>query len=404
MRLPITPQISTKDGLSNKNARLTNCLKEVKKSGEEKAVIRPGLVLDAQASGVGGGLVVFNNQLVSVYGTTLGFGVDPPTEITSAFYNASGIQILSMVKLGSNYLCQSESQIYSTTDFVSFTPLLSDLYYLGALETNGTIAVCGMENDDTGDSGFLNISNSLVVTEVIETYAPSFTVWSGTKFFATKSATQTVTSADGVTWADGTATTSFTGQRIAYGNGIFLRVGVNAGLVYAQTSTDGALWSSAVQITGITATYGQYATTMNLIYAGDRFVFSGRDWVTTSTDGVTWASEYPYPENFDVVGLAYNSTLDAVITLGSYATYGIPQTKMISTDNGLTWIDTGEAVYNGIQYNGAYSSGATIIAFGSTVVSGAASNIEVISDGTAATIPALATIAAGPYDFAQSPI
>lgn len=74
MRLPITPQISTKDGLSNKNARLTNCLKEVKKAGE-KAVVRPGLVLDAQASGVGNGLVVFNNELVSVYGATLGFGV-----------------------------------------------------------------------------------------------------------------------------------------------------------------------------------------------------------------------------------------------------------------------------------------------------------------------------------------
>lgn len=73
MRLPSTPQLSTKDGTSNKNARLTNCLKESKKSGD-KAVVRPGLVLNAVGDGVGGGLVAFNNELVSVYGTTLGFG------------------------------------------------------------------------------------------------------------------------------------------------------------------------------------------------------------------------------------------------------------------------------------------------------------------------------------------
>lgn len=73
MRLPVVPQISTKDGVSNKNARLTNCLKETTKRGD-MAVIRPGLVLEAEGSGVGGGLVAFNNELVSVYGATLGFG------------------------------------------------------------------------------------------------------------------------------------------------------------------------------------------------------------------------------------------------------------------------------------------------------------------------------------------
>ena len=85
MRLPVVPQISTKDGVSNKNARLTNCLKESKKGGD-KAVVRPGLVLDAQASGVGHGLVVFNNELVSVYGATLGFGVTPGSGATSIEY------------------------------------------------------------------------------------------------------------------------------------------------------------------------------------------------------------------------------------------------------------------------------------------------------------------------------
>ncbi len=70
MRLPITPQISTKDGGSNKNARLTNCLKEVKKSGE-KAVVRPGLVLSDTYAGLGNGLIPFDGRLLVVFDDTV---------------------------------------------------------------------------------------------------------------------------------------------------------------------------------------------------------------------------------------------------------------------------------------------------------------------------------------------
>jgi hypothetical protein len=70
MRLPVVPQISTKDGLSNKNARLTNCLKEVKKSGE-KAVVRPGLVLSNTYTGLGNGLIPFDGRLLVIYDDTI---------------------------------------------------------------------------------------------------------------------------------------------------------------------------------------------------------------------------------------------------------------------------------------------------------------------------------------------
>lgn len=70
MRLPITPQVSTKDGTSNKNARLTNCLKEAKKSGE-KAVVRPGLVLSDTYAGLGNGLIEFDGRLLVVYDDTV---------------------------------------------------------------------------------------------------------------------------------------------------------------------------------------------------------------------------------------------------------------------------------------------------------------------------------------------
>ena len=70
MRLPITTNVSTKDGQSNKNARLTNCLKEAKKSGD-KAVIRPGLVLSDTYSGLGNGLIEFDGRLLVVYDDTV---------------------------------------------------------------------------------------------------------------------------------------------------------------------------------------------------------------------------------------------------------------------------------------------------------------------------------------------
>jgi len=70
MRLPITPQISTKDGTSNKNARLTNTLKESSKSGD-KAVIRPGLSLNDTYSGLGNGLIPFDGRLLVIYDDTV---------------------------------------------------------------------------------------------------------------------------------------------------------------------------------------------------------------------------------------------------------------------------------------------------------------------------------------------
>lgn len=70
MRLPVVPQISTKDGTSNRNARLTNCLKESKKSGD-KAVVRPGLVLDDTYSGIGNGLIPFDGRLLTIYDDTV---------------------------------------------------------------------------------------------------------------------------------------------------------------------------------------------------------------------------------------------------------------------------------------------------------------------------------------------
>ena len=78
MRLPCVPDIDSRDGTSSKDERLTNMLSE-DNNGQQMAVLRPGLATIATASGAGGGEVNFNDVLITVYGTTLGFGPTPST-------------------------------------------------------------------------------------------------------------------------------------------------------------------------------------------------------------------------------------------------------------------------------------------------------------------------------------
>ena len=78
MRLPVVESLSSRDGVVNKDARMTNALAE-DDEGVTLAVMRPGLATIATASGAGGGAVNFNDVLISVYGTTLGFGPTPST-------------------------------------------------------------------------------------------------------------------------------------------------------------------------------------------------------------------------------------------------------------------------------------------------------------------------------------
>ena len=78
MRLPIASDIDSRDGSSAKDERLTNMLGE-DNNGQQMATLRPGLATIATASGAGGGAVNFNDVLITVYGTTLGFGPTPST-------------------------------------------------------------------------------------------------------------------------------------------------------------------------------------------------------------------------------------------------------------------------------------------------------------------------------------
>ena len=71
MRLPVIGSISTKDGATNKNARLTNMLAETRKDGKVVAGVRPGLNQVIASSGNGNSIVCFNGTLINLYGNKI---------------------------------------------------------------------------------------------------------------------------------------------------------------------------------------------------------------------------------------------------------------------------------------------------------------------------------------------
>lgn len=72
MRLPCAIGLDSRDGVENADSRMVNTLAE-QDEGTTLAAVRPALKLIYDTTGNGNGLVVFNEELISVYGATLGF-------------------------------------------------------------------------------------------------------------------------------------------------------------------------------------------------------------------------------------------------------------------------------------------------------------------------------------------
>lgn len=68
MRLPVTPQLGARNGVLNRDGRMTNALSEKK---GELAAIRPGLVANDTYTGIGNGLIPFDGRLLVVHDDTV---------------------------------------------------------------------------------------------------------------------------------------------------------------------------------------------------------------------------------------------------------------------------------------------------------------------------------------------
>lgn len=78
MRLPLVFDVDSRDGVIDKDSRLTNILSE-SDEGVTLAALRPGLSAIAAATGNGSGVTAFNGTLISVFGTVLGHSEGPAT-------------------------------------------------------------------------------------------------------------------------------------------------------------------------------------------------------------------------------------------------------------------------------------------------------------------------------------
>lgn len=105
MRLPLATDLTSRDGVSNKDSRLTNALKETR-GQTELAVIRPGLALAGEADGEGRGLAAFGDDLLAIYdgklyvGNDRGVGIfqiNLPTVMSEVWSFVSGNDVTCMI-------------------------------------------------------------------------------------------------------------------------------------------------------------------------------------------------------------------------------------------------------------------------------------------------------------------
>ena len=421
MRLPVVHQISTKDGTTNKNARLFNALKESNKTGDF-AVIRPGLMLDAVASGVGNGLVAFNDELVSVYGATIGF-IDGAVELSDWVFTdpfISTFTVHDVANFNNKYLVTGTSAsegtdyIFSSVDGLSWANVYDLAIVVGGAPLNNTILtfaasdslIVGLYYSGPVDGPYEihSVVSSDGVTWATHsvstnTYAGLGILWDGTYFIA-NGENELIKSTDGINWT--TAGSLPAGNLIGFDRGnwavlddkiiaVFQDDG-SGDLVFWVSNDHAATWTQCVQFaesSPVTSGNGKFVT-IRENGAPDFDIYD-------STDGLTWTNR----ATITAVGLSLDSTISFSNGLFLAWTGG----SLLAGDTGVyatsedaeTWTTFPQAVFSGFWTPGrevATDNG--FLMYGSGASIGIASVLENIAPIT--------TINSDRYDFVQSPL
>ena len=402
MRLPIASPLVSRDGAANKDARLTNMLKE-SDGGRELAVVRPGLVLDAVASGMGNGLVAFGNDLIGVYGTTA--YLMNPFSVISGVMPTAGSFWAAPAWNGTVYCSVAASTAYAaiSTDGKGWRRTsLPALRGWCAIEWNGSVfcAIAGTVATDkcaTSPDGITWTEQTMS-----STHAWSEIAWDGTAFCATVAdSTVAAVSADGITWADVTLPSESHGGICSIDNTLIVSPKRYQASDFVSISADqGATWSQ-VAISGLNTNNGYRFG----VFGSRVFLFPSSYNVQTPTSsafvsndfGFTWSAMSIPPVDYVSKG-AGNSY--RFVTTGSVASSAPPFSVGLTTTNGETW-DTFDLPLTSV-----------IGTITDDIWSGAGSDgngfaLVTFSYGGAASIPYLVTIgtvSGTHFDFAQGPL
>lgn len=307
MRLPVVPQVSTKDGISNKNARLTNVLAEAGLSGK-LGVLRPGLDQRVASTGTGKGLVSFNGALLSVYGAQLQLIDMNP--IVSEVYSPTGSNITL------------NNVLFDGTKHWIFGGFNSTLGYYS--EDEGLTWIPFDLPGATLSWERAAYLNGQYIIYIFDNYGNYYTSPDGLNF--TPNVLQT---------------TSERLRGITTAGGVFLTVGS----LYSHVSSDGLTW-----VRGTMPLYGpvsyQDSAAWNAVTAGNgRYVAVGRnydydayvayDMIAYSDDGRTW-TKATIPDCSDASDR--QSLREVVYTeFGFFAAFQGTTTYLLHSQDGKVW-------------------------------------------------------------------
>ena len=294
MRMPLVGNISTKDGATNKNARLTNMLVEQKKNGTTLATVRPGLNGLATSSGDGNNLVCFGGELINIYGNNIYSVVDTITTNTGSFTPPTG-----------------SWSYYSAYDIAS----------------NGSI-FCIVPRTNAATSTFFTSIDGITWTQRDNSagaFAQSFyqIIWDGSMFVSIgyDSFSSYFLSSDGINWnryGISGAPISDTTAYFNYCNGLYC---------FSYFST------AAVTADFVNWSYGATPYQMFAIGATDTafigVVFNSNK-ALRSVNGTSWETT-DMPATAQWVSSAFNGEVVCVVAMNSTVC-------AVSTDDGATWI------------------------------------------------------------------
>lgn len=311
MRIPVVGNVSTKDGSSNKNARMTNVLAE-EKQGKSFAAVRPGLSQLATGSGDGNNLVCFNGNLINIYGNTVYQAV--PSGGTGAEYSYNYLPVADkwnhviwngskFCAVGYTYSATSEDGLtwdYGTMPFVA---------WWRSVAWNGTI-FCAIMKGLAGGSPYVHAcatstdgitwtTRELPTNDEEDENGNSDIASNGTLFvtIAYDNITNVYTSDDGINWTARTVPSPFGGYGgyIGYGDSKFVAACKSGSTVYTTTSSDGITWSAAATPSIILPSNDSLAC--KITYTNNNFVIVAADKFQYSSDGASWAS-FSYTDEY----------------------------------------------------------------------------------------------------------
>lgn len=275
MRIPLSTPPSNRTGEADKDALLTNVLQE-KDEETTLAVVRPGLRQEAKTTGVGHGLVSFNDVLFSVYDASLGI---PYTEVPAGY---------EIFDLPADINGATNQWDYIVVDD---TRLIMSSY-----------------------SGQFAITTNFTKWDISDVYTSGYPwprnffrkVWSGSYFVAvTDETTDLAYSADGVTWSFVPVTSK--SYNLIASNG----VGLVCVMAYGEsvTTTDGLTYSAPGLLPkNRSYSWLRFVNGEFIAYSGTTDPTFGYHSYARSTDGVTW-TELIIPYVAPINDLVYHEGL-----------------------------------------------------------------------------------------------